>query len=266
MGVVRSLSFSRRRNKGGTSKSAAPSMPDDDTEDRTEPANSEEGGSGGDPEGDYMVPDGPLQPLGSKVLKKHHNTMKGWGSRYLELEDAIGVMYVFDSEKDQQRRTPKHVYACADMKSANKAKNSAANYCFEITFRSPEDWPNLFYSCESKKYQEAWVNGLGQRIALGRSFGTRSMKLQVPSHNYELSRFGQFGVRVINWEGQPIGVAIDSLTEISPLAEAGLAPGDVIIAVNQDACLSHTHAVKLLEATKDDVELIVWQPPPMNYR
>ena len=68
------------------------------------------------------------------------------------------------------------------------------------------------------------------------------------------------GVQLSNWPDQPIGVVIEGLSKSSPLAEAGLAGGDVIISVDGQACLSHSHAVELLKQSSQMLCLIVWQP------
>ena len=48
--------------------------------------------------------------------------------------------------------------------------------------------------------------------------------------------------------------------EGGPAAEAGLRVGDVIVAVGGKACYSHMHTSRLLGASSNPLELLVWQP------
>ena len=58
-----------------------------------------------------------------------------------------------------------------------------------------------------------------------------------------LSRVG-VSVRNVHWSA--IGVMIDHVEPGSPAAKAGLCAGEIIVCVDEKACLSHTHACRLL--------------------
>jgi len=246
--MLRSLSFSRRRSKSSRDPSARSTSKSDVTKGRDE---------------DDAADDapGPLQPLSSQVLKR--NRGMGWSKRWLEVDDTLGILYIYRSELDRQRKTPAHLYLCSDMASIQPASCNAANHCFEIQLHAGSR--AHFYSCSSDRDVHNWLVGLHARSKLGPNFGSRSLKC---------ARIGEFGVTLANWEGQPIGVTISTIEEESVLAAAGLRVGDAIIAIDGQACLSHTHAMQILndlvsgaasaysarDAGDAESEFIVWSP------
>ena len=68
------------------------------------------------------------------------------------------------------------------------------------------------------------------------------------------------GIRMRNVPWSAIGSVIDAVQEGGPAAEAGLRVGDVIVAVGGKACYSHMHTSRLLGASSNPLELLVWQP------
>ena len=70
---------------------------------------------------------------------------------------------------------------------------------------------------------------------------------------------------IAEWDvNQPIGVVIDAVNTPSPLGEWAweLATSS---AIDDQACLSHPHAMQLLQATSSSlVTLIVWQRRPQG--
>jgi len=207
-----------------------------------------------------------LLPLSGKVLKRHLSS-RGWGKRILEMDDSLGILYVYRTELDRQRKTPAHLVTCCDhMEAVETVQNDAAAYCFQI--HSPSSTRPLVYSCKSAQEQQAWVDGLRTRIAIsrkpGRAFmGAKQVLVHMPalSSGQKHRSASDFNVSLRNWDvNQPIGVVIDAVNTPSPLGEMGLGVGDVIIAIDDQACLSHPHAMQLLQATSSSlVTLIVWQ-------
>ena len=60
-----------------------------------------------------------------------------------------------------------------------------------------------------------------------------------------------------NLDDEPVGVAICSLAPESPMTRLGLGVDDIILAVNEIVCLSHSHAQELVEEVDRRFELIV---------
>ena len=71
--------------------------------------------------------------------------------------------------------------------------------------------------------------------------------------------FTPFGIAVANLPTSPIGVELMKVDAMGPFAAAGLRGGDVLLAVDDVACLSWSHAQKLLSQEKTSYEVTVWQ-------
>ena len=207
---------------------------------------------------------GQQRPMSGKVLKRHRTSM-GWGKRILEFDNDLGILYVYKSDTDKQRKTPAHLYALAGLESVEALDNPAVRHGVvvrrltkpgEVHAATMPSATTSVYSCSSAQEQTAWVDTLSARIATARKRGARH--LEVPAGSC-----ATLDVELKNWDNQPIGVVIHGLSKSSPLSQAGLVQGDSIISVNGNACLSHPHAVELLDGTKA-LSLIVWQPntPP----
>jgi len=256
--MLRSLSFSRRRSRPPKSQAAS-------TADRAADATVEEG---------TLAATAPLKQLKGRVLKRHHRN--GWGTRWLELDDDTGVLYVYKTELDSQRKTPSHLYLLSEMEAVREAQSTAASHCFEVELRRPS--LTLFYSCESRWIQSEWIRGMQARCHLhplqrwkdGR--GARLLCLDMP---HPVSQFSAYMVRLANRTDEPIGVLIEDLAQASPLSVAGLTIGDVVLAVDGQACLSRTHAESMLvtaslllaapdQPYRQQLELIVYSPPLPN--
>ena len=202
------------------------------------------------------------RPMSGKMLKKHASS-PGWGKRILELDNDLGILYVYKSDTDRQRKTPAHLYALADMESVEALDNGAVSHCIVCRLRlkpgevRPTYMPSAvtsLYGCSSAQEQTAWVDSLSARIATARKRGARHLEVPIPD-----TRGATLDVELKNWDNQPIGVMIHGLSKTSPLSQAGLVHGDVIISVDDQACLSHKHAVELLEGQTKALSLIVWQ-------
>jgi len=246
--MLRSLSFSRRRNRPSKRQAASTADGDADT-------TADEGNLAG-----------PLRELKGRVLKRHQRN--GWAKRWLEFDDDTGVLYVYKSELDEQRKTPSHLYLLSETEAVREAQSSAAAHCFEVELRQPS--LTLFYSCESGCDQSEWIRGMQARCHLHHQHHSKDRRcarllcLDLPG---PISQFSEYMATLANRTDKPIGVLIEDMTQASPLAAAGLAIGDVILAVDDQACLSRTHAESLLVAdgqqlsswsTTQRRQLIVW--------
>lgn len=213
-----------------------------------------------------------LGPLGTvKVKKRRRHANPGgffWNTRWLEYDDDMGILFIYRSNADWQRKTPAHLYPCCDILEARSSNAAAISYTFELQLRRPE--LTLRLACESVDDAAKWIEGLEARrhqlITSGtHGHGARLLALstQLPpldgiSSGY--ARFERFGVVLSNCDGRAIGVHVDALRPGSPLVDAGVRDRDVHVAVDGSACLSHKHARDLLDATDVDVELVVWTP------
>ena len=74
----------------------------------------------------------------------------------------------------------------------------------------------------------------------------------------------RMGMRCGNLADSAIGAEIIEIAAGSPAAAAGLAVGDVLVAVNGTACCSYAHAERMLSEGASPVECLVWYPrgPP----
>jgi len=174
----------------------------------------------------------------------------GWTKRWLETDDDMHILYVFNSELDFQRKKPKHIYPCAEIDSVAEASVNNAPDCMEIRLKRPR---TLHFACESDRDRATLVIGLRvrSRLAAG-GVAARQYELRMPRKG----RFGDLKVTLTDWEGHAIGVLIDTIAEDSPLAALGLGVGDALVAVDDHAFHSHKHAVQLFEAAGEDMELV----------
>jgi len=131
-----------------------------------------------------------------------------------------------------------------------------------------QECERLCIDCGSPSIKSQWLHGLKSRIA---------RETDAPSGGFTVRRLrfepaaDHIGISCQNWSGSSIGCEIVETRTGDLAARAGVCPGDVLIAVNGSAVLSHSHAAKLLEALRDQygtrsTELFVRQlrdrPPP----
>lgn len=172
-------------------------------------------------------------------LLKRHRTSRGWGKRIVEVDDELGLFFIYNSDTDRQRKTPAHLYALSEFESVAEEPNNAVSHCFSCQLRN-EPKP-FIYGCSSALDRNVWVDGLRARMAIARERGASQLQVGPLPGDWSAT-----DLLLSNWADQPIGVVIDGLSKASPLAQAGLAGGDVIISVDGQACLSHAHASQLL--------------------
>uniref|UniRef100_A0A7S2JK28 PH domain-containing protein n=1 Tax=Haptolina brevifila TaxID=156173 RepID=A0A7S2JK28_9EUKA len=157
---------------------------------------------------DWLVRHG----LKGKLLKRHaHNG--GWGSRWFECDDTMGVLYIYRTELDARRKTPAHVHCYASIQSAAPETSNAVTHCFSITTSSG----SLFLSCSSSTIQRQWLDGLNARVAKEASEGKGAQVLEIDVPPGSLP---DFAFIVSNLANQPVGVQITSLGR--GLVQAGL--------------------------------------------
>jgi hypothetical protein len=105
MPILRSLSFNRRRKRNadrnadlGAPTTAPVQHPCDVSEatDSTHEAVDEDGM--GDEMSECSVEQefGPTRPFAGKVLKRHEH-LGNWGKRWLELDEVLGILYIYRS-------------------------------------------------------------------------------------------------------------------------------------------------------------------------
>ena len=188
------------------------------------------------------------------------------------MDDRLGLMYIYKTDLDQKCKRPAHLYLCAEMAKVATQTNRAAAHCFEIQLRQEEEQDaerdpiRLVYACESSKEQAAWVSGLRARAHRSAEFGTRRLLLSLSPKgtDHSLAEVNDgfvvvHGAKLVNWEGQPVGVEIDELADATALSKSGLSAGDVIVAINDQPCLSWKHAGQLFDEAGTEINLIVWQ-------
>ena len=200
-------------------------------------------------------------PLRGRLLKRHQRSMTAaWGVRYFEVDDVLGLLLYYNTFDDLDRRTPSRLYPLSDLShiqlhSSCFPGSSSREHAFEVSFAAPHApsqaargscTHKLILAACSRDEQLCWARGLSRRLA-------RHNDAQQNSH--EFRRFAvhlpedcdaHMGIVVRNLEGQPIGVEVIQLVRGDLCSRAGLVQGDILLAVEGQACLSHTHAIKLL--------------------
>ena len=167
---------------------------------------------------------------------------------------------------------------------------------FSHTGKRPSSHHTLVLGSLRQPEADMWISGLSERLSRHRDGGAglalepSQLAASPPSryvalkpfrhllgHDPELSRHreedlkqaaSEVGVTVRNLDSSPYGVEIVSVEPGSAASEAELRCGEVIVAVNSEACLSYKHACKLLDgaarklATNSEVvDLVVASKP-----
>jgi hypothetical protein len=162
-------------------------------------------------------------------------------------DDAHALGCCFAAEIDYRRKTPAHVYSCRDIRSAAKASTNAGKYCFQLEVVQK----SFLFMASSNEALTGWVHALRQHAAAAKS-KQLARTVHVDLHE-------RLGLTVNNWEGHPIGVVLESVDQQSPLCKTDVAIDDVLLAVNGEATLSHTHAMGLLRAASGQpADLIIF--------
>ena len=151
---------------------------------------------------------------------------------------------------------------------------------------------SIVFDCESREVKTRWVRALRWRIArqadapLQMSHALQRIMVGTPHPNRaapvereagDNAAHRHLGITCRNWDGSSIGAEVSAVVSADMGYDAGVRVGDVLIAVNGTALLSHSHAIKQLEAafsaryeaasaatrrTPPALELLVRQPLP----
>lgn len=204
-----------------------------------------------------------LQPGGfiaNRVLKLNHHNL--WDKRWAMLDDTFGVLFVFRKRVDFDRRTPQHIYLMSELSSATPMKCAANSHGLIAEFSKYADTGiparPLTYAFEKQALVDRWAALMSQMMKRAKKGDipiARGVHVEAPGRGKP-----ELGVTLRNIDNCPLGVGISSLEEASPLKAAGLQVNDIILAVNDTCCLSHSHAQELLDTAGCDrrFELIVW--------
>lgn len=251
--MLRRLSFQRKPKKP-SGIAAYPSNEEDDATASTTVPEEEE-------EEDSDTSDNPLvsvdqRSFAFRVCKLNHR--KAWDRRWIVLDNAFGVLLVYRKRIDFERKTPAHIYLMSEVATACTHDVFGVRHCMMITFNNHAELgiPKrpLIFSCEKQAITD-------QSIALIRQMSRRAKKGGAIARGVRVETSEpQLGVTMRNISDQPFGVEIANLEAVSPLEACGLKIGDVILDVNSTCCLSHSHALQLLDraAQEGQVDLVIW--------
>ena len=310
MRLVRSLSFGRRPNRSGGRRDAWDSD-DEDSKDtkcdrRTAQAQQAQQASASHKAennlqnvldgSEYSYTDAPDGPC-ARVQKR--NSRGQWDMRWLEVDDHLGVMFIYRSKRDSpctqslnpchlrpcsfgmrmaaeldfKRKSPKHVYLLGDMLPAQEHRTSACPSGFEIELKTTATVgiPSrpLCYKCSSDEIMRTFVGGLRRRAAAARRGDVAAPRhIQVVLGKGSAgkwtreSKSGLATLSVQNYERHAVGVTVVSVDHPSSFHDAGVVEGDVILAIDGVCCLSHVHASGLLEqaCSNGRTEIVVLTP------
>ena len=294
MSLVRKLSFSRRRPVvSDAGKGTPPSRPiavvaRATANTPTEPNDSDDDSLSNEAEVQHKQ-----LPLSGTLAKQHRSKwhVNEWARRCYDTDERFHALYSFQSRLDQERRLPKHIFPLGDL-IAVEPLDTPAGPGFRARFATPhiEKRPasraappdSLVCACESRSEQRLWLRGLHQRMARQAcevmahrlvidKEQAQGLPYSAPADPFSDDRGSTpsadamtggklVGVTMCNIEGGAIGAFVQKVRSGSPAADAGLRPGDVILAVNNDACLSHVHCCRLLSESYSPIEVVVWQP------
>ena len=177
------------------------------------------------------------------VLEKRHLRSPGWSKRWVECDDELGIILVFKTQNDHERRTPSHFHLCSDVQV-----EQCTSPHFVLTTKNFTAVRKTVFFCGSEARAAEWVSGLQRRACAKQSF---SIDMLLPERRERL------GVTLTNWPNHAIGVIITELNFTSAFALAGCSVGDALLAVGTRMCHSHTHALHLLKESSNPVYLLL---------
>ena len=204
------------------------------------------------------------------LMKKHlrGSTFNEWGKRWASVDDAIGVLFMYKSGKEWERRAPSRVLPLNELCDVK----AGAGASFELSFRRKAVQPGtslramdddadddddgrslettgsetLTLACDSVEERSAWVRGLQLRMRAQHE-GTAGCDVELRRLIIDKAN-KKIGITLHNWAGHPVGVEVEALLAGGLAEQAGLRVGDVLVAVDGFAVFSHPHACKVLDS------------------
>lgn len=249
------LRRSASRSGGVPISSHDPEIPNPVNDKQTDPEDETEADGS-----DMSFVDGPVSGLTAKVLKYNHRLL--WDKRWVQLHESFMVLLVYKTHLDFERKTPQHIYLLGELRSAKFVKGSSSAIELHFNEDAVTGIPvryQLTYAFAKPDIAERWLESCRRaasaaahaRAQKGGCTYARGVSVKLPSNA------SGHGMTFRNLDDQPVGVAVTSMSQGSPVSELGIDVHDVILAVNEVVCLSHSHAHQLLQDVDRRFELIV---------
>ena len=259
----RSATWAMRRSAARTA-GVGMDIPDVEPDACTNPLdddNTDHDGNAADDDSELSLPNAMLNGrLIAKVTKE--NKRSRWDTRWIELHESFMVLLVYRTRLDFERKTPQHIYLLSELLSVQNVKKSALTIGLDFNEDAATGVPpkrQLKYKFGKLETAVRWLSYCRRAAsAAEHARMQRDRWMHARGVSVKLPRNGQgHGMTFRNLDDEPVGVAICSLAPESPMTRLGLGVDDIILAVNEIVCLSHSHAQELVEEVDRRFELIV---------